>query len=199
MKPTFTSTILIVMILGLTSCQFVIGTFLGIKNPAKYRTEEKIRDFSVNMGLDTTHLYSVDSSALKTIYATVGTFPNMMIFDANGMYVPNPYDDSIGCTVEIEDFLGMLGNPQFPAPASTNQFMLKDQLKNLRTLSGESVDTTEMVQSDYYVLIFTGYSMGKYLNKKNTLKWQAQMEENGNDRFSYATVFVDYQDWWKNQ
>ncbi|MEM6265705.1 MAG: hypothetical protein AAGI38_24595 [Bacteroidota bacterium] len=199
MKSSVISAYLMVLILGLTSCRFVVETIYGVKSHTKYRSEEKLRDFSVDIGLDTTHLLTIDYPVYQKVLTQLPSYPDVMIFDSSGLYLSGNSYDSSTCPGAVDDLLAMIGNPQFPQPEPSTEFTLNKQLHLLRTLNGDTLESGSLGQSDYYVFIFTAYFLGPRINKDNALQWHNQLEKREDKKFFYATVFIDQPRWWEEQ
>lgn len=180
--------ILLCAFVMLTSCQRIILTFYGIKQP-NIEQRRTIVKKAHKLGLDTTNIVTLNSSDFLSEFKGKG-FPDCDIYDKNGRYIEYRETDS-SCNAGLFQFIPDLRtDKEYKQPEHAD---LATVWKKLRDMNGNQLESPE--PADFYVLMYWTVWIGR-LNKDHVKVWEDLARNNTHCKVKVVKVNLDFQEYW---
>lgn len=172
----------------LTSCQTILKTIYGIKDP-EIENQKSIVKKAIQFNFDTTNILTVNGSDFLEVFKGK-SIPDGAVYDRNGKYIEYKSTDS-SCNAGLFQFIPSL-NPskKYNQPDSSN---LESLFLKLRDLYGNQVKAPD--SADYYLIIYWTVWTGK-LNKDHVKIWEDLAIKNSNSKIRVYKVNLDLQEYW---
>jgi len=192
MKKTLVLVFLTTSVLFISSCQFLLKSYYGIKNP-KIETEKSLKKYLKRKNINSDNIYAVNyNDYLKILKQTKGV-PEIMIFSADGKCIK--YKEEGQCNAYAFDFIETLSkNETLQYIDSLN---LNEYLHMLKDLDGKPVTVKKNKETDFYLFIFWARYTGR-LNKNHVKIWEEQADNNKKAKIEVFKVNMDKHFWWND-
>lgn len=181
----------VIGILFLTSCQFALKTFYGIKKP-KTETEKSLKKYLKRKDINSDNIYAVNYKDFTEIVKQIGGIPEILVFEKNGKLIK--YKEETDCNASAFDFVEELSTAmefQYIDSIKLDNYLLK-----LKDFKGKSVEFEKQPETDFYLFIFWTRYTGR-LNKDHVKIWEEQANNNKNSKIKVIKVNLDQQEWWE--
>jgi hypothetical protein len=179
-------------IAALSGCTKLFLYSYGIRNP-KIENEKSILEYLKENDLQTDNNFSLkDTSALYRFFDSKTGTPEIRFYDKNGYLML--YRDDKRCNAQNDSLISFL-NPTNIIKIDSSQ-NIYSSLNELRTLSGEKLNSQEFQQYDFYLVTYWAKWAGK-VNKTKIADWENSLKEKKDLRIKSIKVTTDYMDFWK--
>ncbi|MGA9211990.1 hypothetical protein [Kaistella sp.] len=182
--------LLITTLVFFSSCQPIVKTLAGVKNP-KLENKERVKDYLVKANLDPQNNFIIkDKSSYQTVLDLFyKSFPEAILFDKDGNELIYK-ETTTSCNAGLFKVIPELGkNSELKKGTHQLSQVLSDYTKPL--------DNNQIItdDSDYYLLINWAIFAGS-LNKNHVLAWENIAKENKNSKIKVIKLNMDLQESW---
>ena len=172
----------------LTSCMPLLKMYYGLKNP-EIENKESILKYCKKKGMNMTNLATIN---IDDYVSKLNGVPDADIFNKRGEYIEYRQTDS-SCNAGLFTFIPELHRDSvYQLTGKTN---LNDEIKKMRTLTGEQYVLIDTSDYDFYVIMYWARFTGR-LNKDHINIWEQEANKNKNAKIKVIKVNVDIQEYW---
>lgn len=169
-----TTGFLLFLAILLNACQPVMFFLYGIKKPRPV-ADSKILKKALDLGIDTTQLYTIKKEQYPSVMNGLSTLPNIRVFDANGLHYKY-WESPDECKAGAAEFIKNLRRGTHNQPLNDSAFYRLPL--ELETLHGSAFAQHNLPRdADFYVIVYWGTFLGK-LNHEYIESWIKESGEN---------------------
>jgi len=172
----------------LTSCMPLLKMYYGVKNP-KIENKESIIKYCKKKGMSMDNLATIN---LDDYVSKLNGVPDVDIFNKKDDYIEYRQTDS-SCNAGLFAFVPELHRDSVYRLTGKTNF--NDEIKKLRTLTGEQFVLSDTSDYDFYVIMYWARFTGR-LNKNHINIWEQEACNNINAKIKVIKVNVDIQEYW---